>query len=110
MFRVGFLIFMTFVLAWFLPSHTRGQVTMGPKDDSHRCCAPSEDGSHLPTEQDKRNCAVCFWAAGLLPVIPVDFTMIYLEQHHEHLARLATQCRSIFLPRDALPRGPPTLS
>jgi hypothetical protein len=103
---------MTWVLVWFLPGHTRGQITMGPKEVTHSCCAPVEHEvpTSAPTEKDKRNCAVCFWAAGLLPVVPVAFSMIYLERHHEHLARLATQCRSIVLPRESLPRGPPSLA
>jgi hypothetical protein len=109
-FRPAFLLFMTFVLAWFLPSHTRGQITMGPKDVNGVCCAGDHGRAGEPTEQDKRNCAVCFWAAGLLPVVPVSFTMFYLERHHEQLARLATQFRSILLPRESLPRGPPVLA
>lgn len=110
MFRVAFLIFMTWALAWFLPGHTRGQITMGPKE-AHGCCAPAEpETPNQPSEKDKANCAVCYWAAGLLPVVPVDFTIVLLERHHEQLARLATQCRSFTLPRESLPRGPPMMA
>lgn len=112
-YRAILLLFMTWLLAWFLPGHVRGQITMGPRE-SHSCCADASSAespiNSQPTEKDKANCAVCFWAAGLLPVIPVDFSMIYLERHHEQMARLATQFRSIELPRESLPRGPPALA
>lgn len=109
MFRVVFLIFMTWLLVWFLPGHTRGAITMSPKVEHDCCAAKTPEPEGQPSEEDKANCAVCFWAAGLLPVIPVDFTIVFLERHHEQMARLATQCRSVALHRDSLPRGPPVM-
>jgi hypothetical protein len=108
---------MAWLLVWFLPGHTRGRITLGAKDADSccvqkrpSCCAADESpqpGSQMPTSRDRANCAVCFWAAGLLHTVPVSFTILFLERHHEHLATLATQFRSIQLPRETLPRGPP---
>lgn len=106
--RAIFLAFMTWLLVVFLPSHTRGQITVGPKssDDccapakpvvEDDCCAPSTKSSSTkePSSKDRANCAVCWWAAGLLSDIVVTFDHDFAERAFEHARQYDAQVRSV---------------
>jgi hypothetical protein len=105
--RAIFLAFMTWLLVVFLPSHTRGRITMGPKS-SDDCCAPAppvvEDDcctpasptkKHEPSSKDRANCAVCFWAAGLLSDIVVTFDHDFAERAFEQARNYNAQVRCV---------------
>lgn len=61
-----------------------------------------------PTERDKQNCAVCHWAAHLMPVAIPDFDelhrLIVLRQLD---ASREGQFVAALVLLDSLPRGPP---
>jgi hypothetical protein len=77
--RWTFILFQFVWLNIVTPGHIRGLVTVGnearsesAKSSTHGCChadgpADSSDSSKAPapTDEQKRNCAVCFFAAGL---------------------------------------------
>lgn len=91
---------MTLFLNVVVPAHTRGRITLPgtgkPTADAGAtasptcavassgddCChatrpptpAPEEKGGKQPTQQDRRNCAVCFVAAHFTPPPVVDLS------------------------------------
>jgi hypothetical protein len=78
--RSARLILAAYVLVWFtmfVPSHTRGVVTVpGAKQDSlsatgsHSCCPSGK--SDKPTKEQRKQCAVCFVASALsTPIVYV---------------------------------------
>lgn len=117
--QVALRLILTSYMAWllvvFLPGHTRGQITMGPREaalHASSCCSKPSDADPSipgkPTQRDKANCAVCFWAAGLLsvPIVHFDFT---LSEKLEQLALLALEQWGQLIPiRESLGRDPPT--
>jgi hypothetical protein len=76
------------------------------------CCAEPSD-SHAspakPSERDKANCAVCFWAAGILPEAPVVFEARPIDLALIETREALDQCSHWFIPTDAFPRGPPAV-
>lgn len=108
--RAFFLLYLTLLLAWFLPAHTRGRITMMPHSaEAASCCAGERPApqDHKPSESDKANCAVCFWAAGILPegalVIEVRPLCTALIEARNALDQYSER----FISTSALPRGPP---
>ena len=73
------LVYQAFFLNVFLPGHVRGSITLVGKRTTASCCseeAPRRaDGATAPSQGDKANCAVCHFAAGLIPVPPLDLTL-----------------------------------
>jgi hypothetical protein len=108
-------ILAAYVLVWFtmfVPSHTRGVVTMpGAKPDSvsasnaHSCC-PSEK-TDKPTKEQRKRCAVCFVASALsTPIVyivqmrPID--CIGVASIHSNAQVLSDE-----FPAPYWPTGPP---
>lgn len=108
--RIIFALYMTWLLACFLPGHVRGQITMGPEQrgESASCCASHtpEKSDRQPTERDKRNCAVCHFAAGLQLYTPVAFEFALTDRLDETADTAVDRLVSPLLPRETLPRGP----
>lgn len=111
--RAIFLLYLTLLLTWFLPSHTRGQITMTPEGPANTSCCAAEQGhstgTHTPSERDKANCAVCFWAAGILPEAAMMFDARPIDLALIEAREALDQCASWFIPSPSLPRGPPTV-
>lgn len=112
--RAIFLIYLTFLLAWFVPAHTRGQMTMPHGQETESCCSsrqetPPQQQPTTPTQKEKANCAVCFWAAGILPEIAVMFVVRPIDRAMIVARDAIAQCATWFIPAEALPRGPPVL-
>lgn len=108
--RAIFLAYLTLLLVWFLPAHTRGRITMTPHGaETSSCCSSDRTvpQDHKPTESDKANCAVCFWAAGILPeyalVIEIRPVCTALIEAQNALDQYSQR----FISNSALPRGPP---
>jgi hypothetical protein len=82
-FRPGHLALIAFQIVWLnviLPGHTRGIVTLPDGSGSmHGSCCPTAPAGKQdqPTERDKQNCAVCFFAARVTPAPAPD---IYLPR------------------------------
>jgi hypothetical protein len=138
--RILLVGYMVWLLVVFLPGHTRGRVTMGPREKDlnlklntptrHDCCSESgapvranhttqNDPSYgkpahgrpaddTPTQRDRANCAVCFWAAGLLPteVFFIEFSLA--ERLQDAVAIVIEQWNDVIPIRESLGRGPPT--
>lgn len=115
---------------WFLPTHTRGRITMTPSGEvaTHSCCVPEASAEVVavdhcgnpisnsrpvpddaPSEEDKANCAVCFWAAGILPEAAVVFEVRPIDRALIETREAIAQCSTWFVPTNAFPRGPPAL-
>jgi hypothetical protein len=116
-FRLIFAVYMSWLLVLFLPGHTRGQLTIGPRDpagtvatkadSTDGCCESPKTKNDAPTPRDRANCAVCFWAAGLLPDSPVEFDLAF-EERLEQLSVLTSAQWAHVLPiRESLGRDPP---
>ena len=61
----------------FLPGHTRGAITLDGKR-TPSCCASDDAPSKLhgqPSRRDREECAVCKFAAAVVPTLPIDFTL-----------------------------------
>ena len=115
-----FILWQVFWLNIFLPGHTRGAfgvtacedctATAAPADDAEpSCCAVKHNSPEpkQPTETQKRNCAICYFAKGYtLPVVYVfDLTL-----HGRVIARLEStrpQVDSIDFGFPYYPVGPP---
>ena len=133
-FQIIFTLYMTAMLAWFVPAHTRGLVSLdarnivgstqkAPAGDPSKdhvadesssgdaCCSTSPGKNDTKgTDQKRRNsCAVCFWAAGVLPVVPVSFELPLLTRSTPLPVAISSHRASNDLPREVLPRGPPQL-
>ena len=125
-FRPIFLCFMTWLLVAFLPAHTRGRITLGPTASEDTCCepapvvAPQADGccaskadasatSSKPSSSQRANCAVCFWAAGLLTVVPVTFDHALAERAFETARHYDAQVRREAMQLTHHGRDPPTM-
>jgi hypothetical protein len=120
-FRLTFLCFMTWLLVAFLPAHTRGRITMNASDDccaplvevkADDCCEPAEDqpAPSKPSAKDQANCAVCFWAAGLLSVMPVSFEHSLAERAFEVARHYDAQVRREATRLNHHGRDPPTIA
>ncbi len=138
-FRVILAIYMGWLLVCFAPGHTRGRITLpGFVDGSARpasaavdtaadtavdiatlssmgsCCgpqpAPADDSNgDMPTPAQKRACAVCHWAAGLLPVAVFFLDLQLTERVFDRAVSADSQYVHLTLPRESLPRGPPVV-
>lgn len=109
--RAIFLVYLTLLLAWFVPAHTRGQMTMPHDQTAASCCSSHEQTPPqqpaTPTQKDKANCAVCFWAAGILPEVAVMFVVRPIDRAMIEAFDAIAQCAAWFIPAESLPRGPP---
>lgn len=74
--KFALLLFQAMWLLLVLPGHTRGLISWtslsgGLQAESHSCCEADEDARTTPdgepTREQKENCAVCYYAAGLTP-------------------------------------------
>lgn len=118
--RFIFLAYLIWLLVIFLPSHTRGKITMGPREDS--CCAPAKSEASCcsstgiksehpvdkePTQRDRANCAVCFWAAGLLPGAIFVLLIALLGELVRRIVFTTPQVQSLRFDFPFYPVGPP---
>jgi hypothetical protein len=81
-------VFLVFQLVWLnaiMPGHTRGAIPLPGSSPSceggHSCCAGrSQAGKKAPTPDEKRRCAICYFAAGLSlpPVVLLDHVVLGL--------------------------------
>ena len=113
-FRVIFLAYLAWMLVVFLPAHTRGRITMGPRpapaaaqSTAAESCCESDDVPKTPTSKDRAQCAVCFWAAGILPAAPFVFHVVLVEQSLERARAYAAQVRAIACRLNHFGRDPP---
>ena len=124
--RVVFLLFMTWLLAVFLPGHQRGSITMGPREvDS--CCAPApapiptsccetdggepvsdESDSPEPSQKDIDSCAVCHWAAGLLSTPHFIMDTSHAERAFECARHYHAQVQRVGCRLNQYGRDPPS--
>lgn len=120
--RFIFLAYLAWLLVLFLPAHTRGQITLGPRDGAttaptttRSCCDADEDHgvatthpiSKSPTSKDRANCAICFWAAGILPTAPFVFHIVLVEQSLERAHAYTAQVRVVACRLNQFGRDPP---
>lgn len=109
------LAFQALFLNFFLPAHTRGLITLsaqkggGGGGDTPSCCESEHHPSRpvQPTQDQKRDCAVCYLASIYIPVDPVR-----LYQPHHDWVRLAhehavAQVRSLGTPLPFWSTAPP---
>jgi hypothetical protein len=76
--RILLIVWQVWCLNVFLPSHTRGAMTVGKA--THTCCEPAEtrdrddSKNNKPTPEEQSRCSVCYFAAGLStpPVFDLD--------------------------------------
>lgn len=83
---------------------------MLPHDKAEKsCCAsePSTTQDQTPTQADKANCAVCFWAAGILPESPLILEFRPLCTALIEAQNALAQYAERFISASTLPRGPP---
>lgn len=119
---------MTWLLVVFLPWHTRGRITVGPRSGDD-CCAPAvqqddccsendsvpikksahghKSSTKEPSSKDRANCAVCSWAAGLLSDIAVSFEHDFAERAFEHARQYDAQVRRLASRLNHHGRDPP---
>ena len=81
--RILLIAFQVLFLNVVLPGHTRGVVTMSGRSASAAaesgCCHGKHGGdSGKPSEKDKSECAVCFFAARVTPPPVVDLNLTRL--------------------------------
>lgn len=83
--KFALLLFQAMWLLLVLPGHTRGAISWtrlsgGSEPDSHSCCDADDDAPATPdgepTREQKKNCAVCYYAAGLTPVPMLDIFVL----------------------------------
>lgn len=91
---------MTWLLVVFMPAHTRGRITLPGADlgataqASDDCCAPKHKSTESkPSDRDRANCAVCFWAAGLLTTPAITFDHVLAERAFEIARQYDAQVR-----------------
>ena len=95
----------------FLPGHTRGAITLDPARGCAACCcgqpADSRPRDRQPTESDRHSCAVCHFAARVVPPPTVDLRPPHLGLLH----LLPTPPPAVVVLPDVIPtylgRGPP---
>lgn len=117
---------MTWLLVVFLPGHQRGSITLGPAEAGESCCAPvpepvsccavestdPADSPHPtsheePTARDVANCAVCYWAAGLLTTPPFVFDFSHAKRAFEHARAYHAQVQAVACRLNQYGRDPP---
>ena len=84
--RILLIAFQVLFLNVVVPGHTRGVITLSGRSSSPvpqssgcgGCCPTRGDPADAPTEEDKANCAVCFFAARITPPPVVDFQLTML--------------------------------
>lgn len=112
---------MTWLLVVFLPGHVRGQITMGPRDAGgdrvESCCAPppppsccGKSSGGQPTQKDRDNCAVCFFAAGLITTPAFILDLTHSERTFERARVYHEQVRRVALRLNHHGRDPPVLA
>ena len=71
LFKIGLLAFQTMWLVLVLPGHTRGMISWTRASASDACCTvdhrPVRGPDGQPTQEQQKNCAVCYYAVGLTP-------------------------------------------
>jgi hypothetical protein len=112
--------YFVWLLAIFMPGHIRGRMTMGPRDPAgmvpsaaveESCCAAHSAPAvptDKPTPRDRANCAVCFWAAGLLPVHLVQLDLGPSELLAARVAVVLEQYAGVEPLRESRGRDPPS--
>jgi hypothetical protein len=120
-FAMALLLYQVLFFNVFLPGHTRGSITLSGKHtaDSSPCCCcccghenpdtKKSDSKQVPSQRDKEECAICHFAARVLPTPVVSFVL-------PELGLLETRplvSPSVPVPADLvrtyLSRGPPAL-
>lgn len=101
-FSFGLLAFQTMWFLLVLPGHTRGLISWTASVDPRGgCCVVQKHGpgssDGQPTPEQKKNCAVCYYALGLTPpavldldipdlgllkILPLLAAPIHTEQEH----------------------------
>lgn len=101
-FSFSLLAFQTMWFLFVLPGHTRGLVSWTASTDPRGgCCVVEKHGGRSsdgqPTPEQKKNCAVCYYALGLTPppildlhipdlgllkILPLLATPVHAEQEH----------------------------
>jgi hypothetical protein len=79
--RILLIAFQVLFLNVVLPGHTRGVITLSGKSSSAgaACCHSKHgDSPAKPSERDKAECAVCFFAARVTPPPVVDLGLTRL--------------------------------
>jgi hypothetical protein len=90
--RIVRILFIAFQAVWLnavIPGHTRGTITLGgadpccqPPPAAKVCCKTSSPGAErkpTPDEGRKARCAICFFAARIVPPPVFDLTPAPLE-------------------------------
>lgn len=123
--RAIFALYLTLVLAWYVPGHQRGQFTVGqkacgdatiavqpktPVAEAHSCCdvkpAPQKPGQ--PTDSDRKACFICFWVAGLIVVEPFTLQMEFHELLYASAQQYDAQVRAVADRLNHYGRDPPS--
>jgi hypothetical protein len=87
---IALLVYEAMFLNILLPGHTRGSITLAPKDATPAAKAEAKSGGccrihnepaqeQKPTEKDRASCALCFFAARLVTPPPALTAPVQLE-------------------------------
>lgn len=103
------ILFQVLFLNLFVPGHTRGAITLPGTPEKSSCCEikASCGEKKMPTQEDRKCCAVCFLASHYTPVEPfvIELRAQYLiRQAHE---AAVAQIRSRDFPTPFWPAAPP---
>jgi hypothetical protein len=83
-FAAGFLLYQIIFFNVFLPGHTRGAITLDGRRASCCCCGSPDaggstgDSKRSPSPRDRENCAVCHFAARVMPTPIASFCPLKL--------------------------------
>lgn len=115
-----FIFWQMFWLNILIPGHTRGVITMPGGKSS--CCAESAERSSCcspmgtpakgkaPTEDQKRRCAICYFAMGYTVATAFVFDLGISSRVIERLETVTPQLRIVEFALPFYPVGPPALS
>lgn len=109
--RFIFAVYLVWLFVAFVPTHVRGRISLGAgaSPAEHSCCAVAEPpgDAHQPTPQERSSCAVCYFASGVLPVVPFDIDLSASRQVELAEICWAQQAALSFVPTDKGCRDPP---
>lgn len=118
--RAIFVVYVSLMLVWFVPSHQRGAIVLGQKSpersaassESHGCCAVKPAPEPVskpcePTDSDRKACFVCFWVAGLIVVEPFTLQMEFREVLYTAALQYDAQVRAVADRLNHYGRDPP---
>ncbi len=124
--RVIFAVYLTLMLAWYVPSHQRGKIALGKKSSDeqttathasvksagHSCCSvpAPKPKDREPTDSDRRACFICFWVAGLIVVEPFTLQMEFHELVYASAQQYHAQVRAVADRLNHYGRDPPFAS